>query len=418
MTFIHDAYKPKAMNRKRGASLYLSLILFSVGFFIVLNLPILGDGTKNFRILDFVGFISVFYLIFAANKYKLSPFQWLSFFLCALGLTLVFINALYDVDSARQNIIVRFVLSIATGVTVASLAVRYQLVTTLAIGAWCGAFVACLIAYGQSIGVAALIAMAPIDRVESAIHGVMRPSAIWGHPNAAAQNIMAGAVMALIAWDKRNATILLSLMLYVLIIGLNYSVMQNRAPFLVGSVICLLATIRHPQLYMRMVSALCVVSVVVILMLEPQILIGERWTATFSGLSTAEQAVQRIRSTLVGLSIAMEAPLGHSIPEREALMISATGIRASHNGYIFSALVIGPWLTFTFIWIFLAIFLSRTSWGETRNFRLAIGSILLMLFFEDAIFEPTILTLLVLIAYLKHLSAKDKNLKINGKISF
>jgi hypothetical protein len=406
LTYDVGGMKQESLKKKQGASGYLVSAFFLTGIFIVLSLPLVGDGKQSLRFLDILGVISLFYLLYATFHQTLKPSQWLAFFMFGISFLLVFISAIYDSDIGRLNILVRLVLSIATGIFLALQAVKHSQIKVLALGVWCGAFLACLLAYGQMVGINALIELAPVDRVESAIKGVVRPQAIWGHPNAAGQVTMAGAALIIVAWKRQSRIILLPVLMYASIPGLNYLIMQNRGPLVVGLLICLLMTVQHSRVYLRISALFFVGCLAVVLMLEPQILIGERWTATFSGLSTSDQAVERFQSTLAGLAIAFEAPFGHALAEREARMLAETGLRVSHNGYVHAFLVLGPWLSGAMLAMLLITVLAVKRHHSQRRYNLALASVCAMLLFEDAIFEPTISTLLVLISSLAYVEKR------------
>lgn len=413
MTVIDEVERPARFKQREGASFFVIAAFFLTGFFVVLSLPLISDGAQSVRFLDLLGIVGVIYLVSVALRNHLHPKVWFVFWVAGTGLLLVFTDALNDSDTGRLNILVRLVFSIATGIFLARMATKYSQVKTLSFGVWCGAVAACLIAYGQSQGISAMIALAPIDRVESAIQGILRPQAIWGHPNAAAQVTMAGAAIILLAWKKRQETTLLPLAMYAVLPIMNYMIMQNRSPLIVGLFICLLMTFRHSQIHLRVAAVLCVACLAAFLIFAPEYLIGDRWTGTFSGLSTSEQVVERLQSTFAGLSIAFEAPLGHALADREARMLAETGIRASHNGYIFAALVIGPWLAFPLFTLLFSVFRKRNNYYFTRHYGVAFGSISIMLLFEDAVFEPTVATLMAFISALAFIEVSNKNVLWN-----
>lgn len=408
MTAFDRQLMPSRRKPKQDSSVILVGTFFLTGVFVVLSFPLISDQAQSIRFLDLLGVIGLGYLAIFSVRQNLPPRIWLLCWISVSGLLLVFADAFSDTDAGRLSILGRLVFSIAGGIFLGNMAAKYSQIKALTIGAWCGAMVACLIAFGQSQGISSMIALAPIDRVESVIQGVVRPQAIWGHPNAAAQVTMAGAAMVLLAWNKSQGKIMLPVAMYAAVAILNYLIMQNRGPLIVGFLICLLVTVRHSQLHLRIVALLCVGFLAALIVFEPEILIGERWTATFSGKTTAEQAVERLRSTFAGLSIAFEAPLGHSPTEREARMLSENGIRASHNGYVFAALTIGPWVAAFFFFLLLSIFKPRDGHIFARSYGIALCSIGLLLLFEDSIFEPTVTTLLVLVATLSYL---DRRLK-------
>lgn len=378
----------------------LAAAFFLTGVFTVLSLPVIGDGAKSVRFLDLLGVVSLLHLARVGLRQPLPAKAWLGFSIFGIGVLLVAMNALQDGDTGRLNIVARLVLSGATGIFLARLATKHTQLTSLAIGLWCGALVACLIAYGQLIGLGSMIALAVVDRVDATIQGTLRPSAIWGHANAAGQSTMAGAAMILVAWKRREGRVLLPLVMYGTIALLNYIVMQNRSPLVVGLLICLLLTVRQPQILWRIAAALFLTGLIAILIFAPGSVFGDRWTGTFSGMTTLDQVFERVRSTVAGVGIAFEAPLGHALADREARMIAETGIRASHNGFVFAALVIGPWLTAFLLSVLVLAMAAAGRAARGRHYALAFGSLGLMLLFEDAIFEPTVTTLIVLLGSL------------------
>lgn len=398
----------ETMTATGGSSfkpLLSQVILFVGGFIAILSFPLIPGAAQTPRLLDILGLAAFPVGAWSLFRLKIATSHWLIGWGVALAFVAPLTLAALTDDVGRVIVLIRAGSSIAAGIMLAKWALRTGHVATLAVGIWSGAAVAMLIAAGQIMGKTWLIGLMPVDRADTTVLGFDRVSVIWGHPNAAAQITMAAAAVILLVSRKSGGQVMLPLALYLSIAGLNYALMMNRAPIVIGLVIAILMTIRHRSIYLRLFTLMCLIFLGAILISDPGILLGERWTGTFSGMSTEDQAQERMHSTLTGITIAFEQPLGYSAAERETRMLAETGVRASHNGYVFAMQVIGAWsATFLFFVLFLLL-RPFSAIPHTRHVGAASGSICLMLLFEDALLDPSIvfiLTLISTIAFLEY----------------
>lgn len=378
------------------ATFAASSALFLAGFLSVLSLPLFPDAERTPRTLDVIGIFATVFLLFRFWKIKTSWTGWLAGVGATLALALPLAVSITTGDTGRTIIIARIVTAIAAAIVLGGWAVRTDRITILALGMWTAAAMAMAIALGQRVGIEWLVALMPVDRSESAVSGILRASAIWGHPNAAAQVTMAAAAVILMAWKQSDGRVVLPILLYFSIAVLNYAIMLNRAPIVVGLGIVAIATIRQDNFYIKSFAVFCLCLLTAVLVSDPSVLLGERWTGTFSGMTTYDQMLERFRSTIAGIRIAFEQPFGHSVADREARMLAEIGIRASHNGFVFAALTIGPWAVIFLFAIFFGA--GRNSDNGARTTALATSSICLMLLFEDALLEPAIIFCLAILA--------------------
>ena len=390
-----------------------NLATFLLGCLVVLSLPLLPQLEKTPRILDVIGSAGIIYLGLVVFKFRLPVSVWIAGIVVVISILLPLVSALMLGDVARVIVCARLLLSISGGILIAQIAVYYSQIDVLIFGIWTGAFVAMLIAFGQSLDVEVLVGMLPADRNESAVFGVLRPSAIWGHPNAAAQVTMAAAAMIFIAKERGRHFVLLPLLMFLLIASPSYDVMLNRAPLIVSAMAGLFFSFMYGSMFLKGAAIVATAIFLSILAFSPQSILTDRWSGTFSGLSTNEQAYERLGAALTGLDLSFEAPFGHSDADRSEKLMAQAGVRAAHNGFVFAALTIGPWVTLILFGILFSVCFGLRPPAVNRHYGMTMGSISIMLLFEDSIFEPSIMTLLVLTAALIF-SERSKNQHTNA----
>lgn len=393
---IRNTYPPKSNKTATYYIIETILVLFC-GISLVLSLPLIPGALETPRTLDILGLACLLTLLTKIFRAKFSFTGCLYTLATAILFVTLLIYTSQTNDMKRLVILGRLVLSISTGITLATTCLKRDRVALLLFSVWLGSLIAVLIAMGQSLGISSLLALQPPDQVQSSALGILRPSAIWGHPNAAAQITMAGAACALALHERSGSKLIFSLLLFSAIPILNYISMQNRAPIIIGIVMIVAIPLMRKNIFSKSGATLLAALVLTTLYVSPQAVLGDRWTGNFSGMSSFDQGRERITSTLSGLDIAFTAPFGMPPDERNERMLLEAGVKASHNGFIFSALTIGPVITGLLLAPIVVALRKSRFVPLDRSYSHAIISILLMLLFEDALLDPSIVAILALL---------------------
>lgn len=389
-----------------------SALIFALGVGIVMNLALDPSAARSPRLLDLMGLAALPGLFWAGLRLRAAARLWVWGGLAGGMVAALMAVALAAGDAGRAILIGRVVLSVALGVALARVALRHRAVGALALGLWTGAVCGVALAQGQALGSPALLALMPVDAVVSSALGIARPSGIWGHPNAAAQVTMAGAAMILLLLGGRGPGGLWPVAAFVAVAVGNYTVMSNRAPLVVAAVVALVICLHLGGRQVRVAATTAALAVLVVLWLQPGAILGERWTATFNGMTTLDQTAERAGTALAGLFIALEQPLGHDHAAREARMMAETGMKAAHNGFVHAALVLGPWAAAGLLALLVRAALAGRGTARATGLGYATGTVWLMLMFEDAALEPSIVAVLACLAGLAGMQAGQERAEL------
>ena len=198
-------------------------------------------------------------------------------------------------------------------------------------------------------------------------------------------------------WKRQEGHLIQPLVLFLSIAVLNYVIMQNRAPILIGALILFYVIFCYRSFTISFAAINMAFFLLTVVLLSPESIFGARWTGNFGGMSIFDQGHDRLKSTISGFMISLSAPFGLTADERNARLIAEAGVRASHNGFVYSALTVGPIITTLLLWPMIRALLYTQGKRTNRAYDYPIISICIMLLFEDALLEPSIVAILALL---------------------
>ncbi|RYJ02353.1 MAG: hypothetical protein EON47_07780 [Acetobacteraceae bacterium] len=330
----------------------------------------------------------------------------IAFLLCLpwIGAELV-ATTMQDYDRPAQMMLVRWVMSLASGYALAALMGWPEARRPVSLGLLAGL----LLSFGSIVldHVTFDPAHADFTVVELEqfvwVNGVYRATGIFSHPNAAAGTVLL-AVPLVIGLVEERLLPRLSLLLAVGVIGGVFAITQTRGPTAFAVLLLLLHLVRRGAA-MRRALAFGGVALLLLLLADPLQSPGQG--SMMQRLMDADNiqagASDRIDTVLASLELALSHPLGLGsayVAELEA----RTGFSATHNGILQLALTGGlpiAILVVAMLTRHAGMLLRRPAPIEAWTAAYLIGALL----FENQFFVPTFAVLTIWLLWLPRRAA-------------
>ncbi len=394
---VQTEYYPNSGIRSQRHGQLSRIVFFLIGGLLVFNLPLFPAAQNSLRASDVIGVICLPLAVAGVLKMRGPILTWVMIW--AIGLCLVLLAALSfgAGDMGRFVSVARVGIAIVCANVITANCSADSTRAALFGGMCAGSLLGLLVCYGQTLHIGFFQSLLPPDANETSIFEAIRPAGIWEHANAAAQISMVGAAAAFLIWPKSASRHFWTLALYLSIALGTYLVIQSRAAVVVAVCLGGLFILQQSRPVAKVIAATVATGLIIVVLVSPETILGQRWTGTFSGQSTADQAADRVRSMWNGLVLTLQHPLGLMSQQRTDAFLASTRSVAVHNGFIHFMLVLGPLVGSLLLGLAGKAAYLATRTNLNRPYGYALGSIAFMLLFEDASFLPPVLTVSALI---------------------
>lgn len=387
-------------------SLASLLIALFYGYFAVANFQIQPGALNSPRMTDVLlaGAIPLAVASFASRRHRVA--SWLGSFLFVQAALCAMIYSATKGDISYFAQTFRVLMALVVGPVLAVYLLKNDRVGAFFVALLVGGLTNVVISFGQVRGMPFFLHLAPADSSTTYVLGEIRSAGLWGHANENMQVIVIAAAAAFpLLWKASTKAII-----FLGLVGMGYLATETRAGLLVGLVFTCIFLIGNGRGHLRGLTLFALSIVTALVVMAPGLFFGDRWTASFGGLTVFGQMQERVGSTLQGALLSLSHPFGLLNEERARLLQEATSVRSTHNGYIHLSLVYGPIAAILALSAVVRAALQSIRTRMVRSYQYVIFVTLTMMFFEDASLSIPIVLVVSVICGLIHHEARASHL--------
>lgn len=222
----------------------------------------------------------------------------------------------------------------------------------------------------------------------------IRVVGIWEHPNGLAHSQMIAAAFALILVATKSMPVLGCFCFLFITLGI-YTGTETRAGLVIAAILVGLFFLLVRSLHYRVVAVAASGLVVLCTAFYLGDAVERRWLeSTANGMTLADNASERMKSTLKTMDLALSRPFGWGVIDRKNILSKHLRSQASHNSFLSFGMTFGFFPLVLIVAIPLWLLYRLIILPEEKFFMVfPLAGIALSFLFEDFIYSPTVLSL-------------------------
>lgn len=367
------------------------IFFWGFGFILTFNWLVIPTSTNSPRFTDLLSVVVSLVLLLRLSKSGLTKLGLIILPLAIASIGLVAKGVLTG-DMSLTIFSARVFFSAATGIWLAQRVVETKNIEVFFYGAAVGALIVGIIAYGQSTEkMPFLNTFIPPGTKTWWGNGQLRAVGIWQHPNALGQVQSIGAACAISLALAGPRIRILPGLLFLGIIGFTYIGNETRSMILAAGLSTVVSMLVSPNKSLKTVGILVGLYTIFLAPFFLRAILGDRWFGSANDPTIGKNAAERFQTLLYSIQLVLEKPTGYGVIGSREALTRVFGFAASHNSFVSLALTIG---VIPLIVLLTSIFLQIRDIFSARTIHYEAApllAIVMLFFFEDSIFLPSML---------------------------
>jgi len=367
------------------------IFFWGFGFILTFNWLVIPTSTNSPRFTDLLSVVVSLVLLLRLSKSGLTKLGLIILPLAIASIGLVAKGVLTG-DMSLTIFSARVFFSAATGIWLAQRIVETKNIEVFFYGAAVGALIVGIIAYGQSTEkMPFLNTFIPPGTKTWWGNGQLRAVGIWQHPNALGQVQSIGAACAISLALAGPRIRILPGLLFLGIIGFTYIGNETRSMILAAGLSTVVSMLVSPNKSLKTVGILVGLYTIFLAPFFLRAILGDRWFGSANDPTIGKNAAERFQTLLYSIQLVLEKPTGYGVIGSREALTRVFGFAASHNSFVSLALTIG---VIPLIVLLTSIFLQIRDIFSARTIHYEAApllAIVMLFFFEDSIFLPSML---------------------------